>query len=102
MALERMKVLVKYTILVSHQKQTNVPMLILNGTFLGRNCLLISAIYECDSCRAGYKAHDEELIIQISDDISPPFLLFHRSGVTMKLYDLIISAVEKGKQADFV
>jgi hypothetical protein len=43
-----------------------------------------------------YKSHDEELILQMPEDVTSPFLLFHKSGVTMKIYDLIIASVEKG------
>jgi hypothetical protein len=40
--------------------------------------------------------------MQIPDNVTAPFLLFHRSGVTMKLYDLIIASVEKGKKVTVI
>jgi hypothetical protein len=36
-------------------------------------------------------------MLQLPDNSTSPFLLFHRSGLTMKLYDFIIASVEKGE-----
>jgi hypothetical protein len=63
---------------------------------IGRNCLLVSRLYKCGQCNECYKAHNESLSLQL-DHTPVPFILFHRSGCTTKVFDLIVKTIECGE-----
>jgi hypothetical protein len=63
---------------------------------LGRNVLLVSRLYKCGLCKENYRSHNEGLSAQLGHTLIP-YILLHRSGFTMKTFDLTISMIETGK-----
>jgi len=56
---------------------------------------LVSAVYTCNNHHE-VLAHDERLLKQLPTRLIVPFLLFHRTGITRCLADMIIALTIKG------
>jgi len=55
----------------------------------------VSAVYSCDNNHE-LLAHDERLLKQLPARIAVPFFLFHRTGITRCLAEMIIALTKKG------
>lgn len=56
---------------------------------------LVSAVYTCDN-QHQIMAHDELILSTLSSKMTTPFVLFHRTGFTRELVDMIIALTRKG------
>lgn len=61
-----------------------------------RNLVLVSRLYECVTCGIKYPAHDDSILGQIPDHITPPMILFHKMAVSRDLFNLITSMIVNG------
>jgi hypothetical protein len=57
---------------------------------------LISALYHCPNSCSDCIAHDNRVLEQLSSEIEPGFLLFHKSGMTREMYDMLTSFAIEG------
>jgi hypothetical protein len=57
---------------------------------------LVSALYHCPNSCSDYIAHDNKIMEQLDLDIEPGFMLFHKSGMTRDMYNMITSFAIEG------
>ena len=62
---------------------------------LRSDVVLVSRVYLCKN-KHQTLAHDPGIISQIPRDFHPPFVLFHKSGVTRELFRYFISHIRAG------
>ena len=62
---------------------------------LRNDVLLVSRVYLCKN-KHQIISHDSRILSQLQDDFNPPFVLFHRAGVTKELFQFVISHIRAG------
>jgi hypothetical protein len=63
---------------------------------IGRNVLLVSALYSCKAC-GDFLGHDASLLSQLHKSVQLPFVLFHQAGFTYEASQLSVNAIIEGK-----
>lgn len=65
---------------------------------LERNVLLISRLYVCKHCDKKFRGHDDSLMSEACHQgVSPPFIVFKKTGFTFALYTYIVNSITAGK-----
>lgn len=74
------------------EKQHDLPRKIYG---LKNDVLVVSRVY---SCRYGHQiiAHDPDILSQLKGLLTPGFILFHKGGITIELYDFINTHMQTG------
>ena len=62
---------------------------------LRKDVLLVSRVYLCKN-KHQILSHDSGILSQVKGDFPPPFVLFHRAGVTRELFQFVISHIRAG------
>ena len=62
-----------------------------------RKVKLISRELSCDLCEIPYISHDVNIIQSLPSSLTPPFLLTHQAGITLRAAQLIWNSVANGK-----
>ena len=62
---------------------------------LRNNVLLVGRVYLCRN-KQQIRSHDQGILCQLRADFHPPFILFHKIGVTRELFQFFTSYISAG------